>query len=102
MIDWTRVRELREEIGADDFGEVVDLFLEEADEVIARLSAMPEEETGAALHFLKGMALNLGFADVARLCQQGEAGGAVPRDALIDSYQRSKVAFSAETDRKVA
>ena len=29
MIDWPRVKELKDEIGAEDFGEVVDLFLEE-------------------------------------------------------------------------
>ena len=29
MIDWQRVNELRDEVGAEDFEEVVDLFLEE-------------------------------------------------------------------------
>jgi hypothetical protein len=29
MIDWDRVQELRDEIGAEAFGEVVELFLEE-------------------------------------------------------------------------
>ena len=33
MIDWKRVRELRDEIGEEDFSEVVDLFLEEVEEV---------------------------------------------------------------------
>ena len=31
MIDWTKVTELREEIGDEDFQEVVELFLEEVD-----------------------------------------------------------------------
>ena len=39
MIDWGRVRDLRSEIGADDFAEVVAMFLDEADEVIARITA---------------------------------------------------------------
>ena len=38
MIDWERVRELRSEIGADDFAEVVEMFLSEADEAVTRLT----------------------------------------------------------------
>ena len=41
MIDWTRVKELQDEIGADDFAEVVQLFLEETDAVVERLIASP-------------------------------------------------------------
>ena len=37
MIDWARVSELRDEVGAEDFDEVVELFLEEVDEAIAAL-----------------------------------------------------------------
>lgn len=73
MIEWERVNELRAEIGDDDFEEVVAMFLEEADEVIARTS--PEtcaRDLEANLHFLKGAALNLGFTEFAMLCQVGE------------------------------
>lgn len=42
MIDWERVADLRSEIGDDGFDEVIALFLEETDEVIARLSARPD------------------------------------------------------------
>ncbi|QLQ20348.1 MAG: Hpt domain-containing protein [Exiguobacterium profundum] len=71
MIDWLRMSELRDEIGQDGFDEVVDVFLEEADEVLARLiqDPLPTQED---LHFLKGSALNLGFVAVAQLCQEGE------------------------------
>lgn len=79
MIDWQRIRDLRQEIGIKDFAEVVALFLEEADEVIARLSAAKTAKAMESdLHFLKGSALNLGFIDLANICQQGErraAGG---------------------------
>ena len=104
MIDWARVNELREEIGAEDFIEVVDLFLEEADEVVGRFGDLRDDEVGAAMHFLKGMALNLGFSAFAQLCQRGEAGGAgsVARSDLVASYLASKQAFDAELDRKVA
>jgi HPt (histidine-containing phosphotransfer) domain-containing protein len=99
MIAWDRVNELRSEIGDDAFTEVVMMFLEEADEVIARISV----EAGAKalesdLHFLKGAALNLGFAEFAGLCQDGErqaAGGDTKIDLAraCSSYQASKLAL---------
>lgn len=72
MIDWARVGELRSEIGVEDFAEVVEMFVDEADEVIERLCKMNDAEIGNALHFLKGMALNLGFTGLAKLCNEGE------------------------------
>ena len=83
MIDWTRVHELRDEIGADDFDEVVDLFLEEADEAIARLTSDDTAKSlEADLHFLKGAALNLGLAAFATVCQDGERRAAMGEAAL--------------------
>ena len=38
MIDWTRVNELVDEIGTEDFGEVVELFLMEVDHAIGLLA----------------------------------------------------------------
>ena len=99
MIDWARVRELRDEIGADDFDEVVALFLEEADEVMARMSpALGAKALEADLHFLKGAALNLGFGQFAALCQAGER-RAADGDAGVDiapvreSYAESRIAL---------
>ncbi len=99
MIDWARVKELRDEIGAEDFAEVVALFLEEADEVIARISpVLGAKALESDLHFLKGAALNLGFADFAALCQDGERVAAAG-DATVDlapvsaCYQGSKSAL---------
>ena len=103
MIDWNRVGELRDEIGAEDFIEVVDLFLEEVDEIVERLGHTPDparyEED---MHFLKGSALNLGFQAFAALCADGEqkavAGdcGAVDLGAVLDSYRASKAEFIAQ------
>ncbi len=101
MIDWARVNELQGEIGADDFDEVAVLFLEEADEAVASLCAsMAAKPLESALHFLKGSALNLGFSDLAGLCQTGEkaaAGGSVDVDidAIKTVYDLSKSAFRA-------
>ena len=112
MIDWGRVNALRNEIGAADFAEVVTLFLEEADEVVARLSnRLGAPRLEADLHFLKGAALNLGFADFAGLCQMGErraAHGDPSADltAIRHSYGASKAAFErgleAQADRRAA
>lgn len=101
MIDWERVDELREEIGAEDFGEVVELFLDEVEEVISRLKAGPDmANLEADLHFLKGGALNLGFRQFSQLCQAGEAAAAagkaesVDLSAILSSFDESKNVFA--------
>ncbi|MGB8812035.1 MAG: Hpt domain-containing protein [Paracoccaceae bacterium] len=73
MIDWGRVNNLRDEIGVDDFSEVIELFLEETDDVIIKFPDPSNcDGIGKSLHFLKGSALNLGFSDLAAICQEGE------------------------------
>ena len=71
MINWGRISELREEIGEDDFSEVVELFLEEVEGVMEILDTDPAE-LGARLHFLRGSAWNLGFGQFGDLCHAGE------------------------------
>ena len=101
MIDWDRVKELRGEIGAEDFDEVVCLFLDEADECIARLSV----DSGARrlsedLHFLKGAALNLGFAALSGLCQDGERrAGAGDTNVDVDAVRAAYLGCRAEFER---
>lgn len=103
MIRWSRVTELREEVGHDDFTEVVDLFLEEVGDVIEKLRRTDSSiDLEQELHFLKGSALSLGFEHFSDLCQDGEnraAGGrAVDVDlpAIINSFDESKVQFQNE------
>ncbi|NJM82740.1 MAG: hypothetical protein HC844_09730 [Tabrizicola sp.] len=100
MIDWKRVEELREEIGADDFAEVVGMFLDEAHQTIDRLrGGIPPEVVGGQLHFLKGSALNLGLTELAALCQTGEQEAARGRAEgvdlmrVVDVYLASEMAF---------
>ena len=100
MIDWSRVNELRLDIGAGDFDDVVELFLDEVETEIATLHAISERQALAEkLHFLKGSAINLGFAAFSQLCQRGElsaAGGSpdsVDLAGIIDSYHVSKARF---------
>lgn len=88
MIDWKRVDELREEIGADGFAEVADMFLEEADQAVQRLVAgLPADQVEGQLHFLKGSALNLGLSDLAAICQEGERKAASGLGAKVDLGQ---------------
>lgn len=100
MIDWNKVCELRREIGADDFGEVVELFLNEVEKEIATLRAgAPLDRLEAHFHFLRGSALNLGFAHFAEMCQAGESAASdgmadqVNVTDILDSYEASKTAF---------
>ena len=101
MIDWDRVKELRGEIGPDDFAEVVEMFLSEADEAVSRLTAtLTAKEVEADLHFLKGAALNLGFRALSGLCQDGErsaAAGSTDIDlpAVCRTYAESKAELEA-------
>jgi len=88
MIDWKRVAELREEIGADGFVEVADMFLDEADGAVqALVTGLPAEEVEGQLHFLKGSALNLGLSELAAICQEGERKAAAGQGAAVDTAQ---------------
>ncbi|MFD1344024.1 Hpt domain-containing protein [Litorisediminicola beolgyonensis] len=74
MIDWVRVAELRDDVGADGFDEVVEIFLDEMAEALAVLDVAvgAPDRMAAQMHFLKGGTLNLGFRDLARACSEGE------------------------------
>ncbi len=100
MIDWSRVTTLRDEVGVDEFDEVVELFLEEVDEVVMRLKASPSQDTlGEDLHFLKGSALSLGFRQFSALCQAGETASntgkphLIDLEGLIENYSQSRAHF---------
>lgn len=102
MIDWHRIDELHAEIGPEGFEEVVELFLDEVEAIVMRLTTAPDPRSFEAdLHFLKGGAWNLGFAEFGALCQDGErraAGGgegAIDIGRIVDSYFTSKQAFMA-------
>lgn len=107
MIDWARVEELQSEIGEEDFAEVAEVFLEEADEAINRLRGHQDAAARQAdLHFLKGSALNLGFSDLARLCHDGERACADGRpcnaEEVTQSYTAARAAFVRAIVRRTA
>ena len=67
MLDWIRIDELRDEVGQDDFGDIVGVFFEEAQEALENLRRADTVVTLLGqLHFLQGSALNLGFSNFIR------------------------------------
>lgn len=102
MIDWNRVTTLRDEIGQEDFEEVVPLFIEEVTEITEALRNRPAlDRLEEDLHALKGSALNLGFSEFSMLCHKGEAMAAsgkaedVDVAAILASFDASKHAFTS-------
>ncbi|MGB0959398.1 MAG: Hpt domain-containing protein [Halocynthiibacter sp.] len=97
MINWDRVTELVNEIDAEDFQEIVTLFLEEVEDAMEEIQDIEApSDLRDKIHFLKGSMLNLGFEDVGRFCQAAEANlPATPVDLalLATKYQASKVEF---------
>ena len=100
MINWARVSELRDEVGEEDFDEVVEMFIEEVEEVMVRLISAPNPETYEEdLHFLKGSALSLGFSAFSDLCQIGEKAAAngqaetIDLEKVFETYAESKTEF---------
>ena len=84
-IDWSRLAGLQEEIGPEEFAAVVEVFLADTDALVAELPQTPPGGLEAALHAIKGSALNLGLAQLAALCADGEmraAGGRLQEVAL--------------------
>ena len=70
MIDWIRIDELRDEVGQDDFGDIVGVFFEEVQEALENLRHADTVVTLLGqLHFLQGCALNLGFSNFAAICR---------------------------------
>lgn len=107
MIDWKQLDELRSDMG-DSFDEIVEVFLEEVEAGVGKLRDAPQDARAAPLHFLKGAALNLGFAKFAELCADGETranagkGASVEIDAVIDCYRQSRSEFIAGLDARAA
>ncbi|WP_298803425.1 Hpt domain-containing protein [uncultured Lentibacter sp.] len=94
MINWSKVKELRDDIGADDFEEIIEVFLQEVEDELAVLQDKSAAELAASMHFLKGSALNLGFEDFAEKCRQGERSAAhVEIPELLSCYDASKKLF---------
>ena len=99
LVNRKRLGELKEEIGHDEFGEVIEIFVEECDSAAAQLAEGVGEEVGPVLHFLRGAAMNLGLDALAAACLEGEraAGrgesGRVDGPAIAALYDASRKAL---------
>ena len=92
LVDQSRLNTLRAEVGEDVFAEVLEISVQELDEAIADL----DSPNLAKLHFLKGSALNAGFAELSALCAVGEArlkkdpGAYLPTEQFLSIYAESR------------
>ncbi len=104
MLDWNRINELRGEVGDDEFQLILELLLDEVEGAMMRLSPGDPLRLETHLHFLKGCAWNLGFADFGNLCDEAERRVAGSRsadisiDSLLVSYSQSKQALMQQLD----
>ncbi|SHG99111.1 Hpt domain-containing protein [Cognatishimia maritima] len=92
MIDWPHVRKLQQDVGADDFSEIVALYFSEVEDAFDRIRE--KGLTATDMHLLKGSAANMGFVAFSKACQIAEhalqnAGVECDIDAVTDSYNDS-------------
>ena len=73
MIDEARIQEMKSLFGESEFGELVDLFREEADALVSGLPGRTGTDLVASLHAIRGSAENMGLRDLSALCRAGEA-----------------------------
>lgn len=73
FIDWSRIDELRDEMGEDDVIEIAALFVDEVSDGVAALDSSDPQRLAEQLHAVRGAALNLGFSRLAALAGSGEA-----------------------------
>ena len=106
VIDWTRVKILKDEVGDDDFKEIVPLFLEEVFDITEEIkTGLTNDQLAKALHSLKGSGLNLGFSQFSDLCNHGEVmaengdAAAVDIPAILTSFDISRQEFLAGLQR---
>jgi len=92
MIDWQRIAQLENDLGADELPELITLFLNEVGGAVSAMDKPTEDD----LHFLRGSASTLGFRDLARLAGLGEE--ALRQDgAVVVDCISIRTAFTAES-----
>ncbi|MEL6587261.1 MAG: Hpt domain-containing protein [Pseudomonadota bacterium] len=84
-----RIKELEQEIGAEDLGAVLSIFLSEAEKTIASIGqGLDDGDHARATHFLRSGALNMGLVGFADAADQA---------ASVDAPLRSETAADLET-----
>ena len=110
MIYWKQVKELESEIGVEDFGDIVEVFIEEVDEAVAALdgATLSGDDLASAMHFLKGSSANLGFSELAEYCSVSEtkaqsgADDQVDLEKVVALYEASKAEFISEARNHIS
>lgn len=96
MIDWIRIEELRQDVGDDEFGVILRLFLDEFEGVLDRLQEHDLARLPADLGFLRDCAQTLGFHAFGILCGAaerrltGQGATGIDRTALLQCYAASR------------
>lgn len=100
MIDWTRINDLKDELGTEDFEEVFEIFLDEVQESVDSLASTPTgPKLEAILHSVKGNAITVGFSKLAALAGAGEVnaaqGSTVDLAEIIAVHKTSKDIYAS-------
>jgi hypothetical protein len=89
MLDLSRIDELRSEIGAEDLGLIIDVYLSEAEEVLDAIQCDTDPgERSRSLHFLRSGALNLGLSAFAGIATESSG-----TDAMVEVFQATRDAL---------
>ena len=84
---------MRDDIGAEDFTEIVLLFFSEIGEKLEQMGAAVAPPSAGDFHFLRGSAANLGFVAMVRACEEAEGACREGRPpdlaAVVHSYQKA-------------
>ena len=108
MIDWSQIKQVEEDVGAEDLAEVVEIFIEEVEEAVDALrgmSEMADAQMAPAMHFLKGSAYNLGFKGFGDYCAEGEKratageGAGFDLQKVVALYEQSKAEFVSDAHK---
>lgn len=101
MIDVDRLKELEEDFGAEDMGDLIDSFIEETQEALdavgGMISDVPDPIRRDQFHLLKGCALSIGASTFAGSCEAHErANGPLSQqeyDALCREFRDVRAWF---------
>lgn len=103
MIDSERMTELEDEIGAEDLGLILAVFLDEATETFDRIGlGIDPDGFARAMHFLRSGALNMGLRGFAATAAEIEGGSDVDQAAAVDRLRdvldctREQIAASSD------
>ena len=102
MIDWERVAQLRDDVGAAEFASLLELFIDEIETVLVQLQTADPVRLNDDLHFIRGSAVNLGFSELVSLCRQMEGAQKVAADLpdrLRGCYASSKAELMRDLDK---